>query len=301
MESKTNTLLIGLFVVMLGAGMAGFLIWMGRIGGESGYTRYTVYLRESVAGIQNDSAVRYMGVNVGQVETIRINPSNSEEIEVDLKIRTETPVKTDTRAELKVFGVTGLTYIELSGGSQNAPLLSAGPSGQRIIPASKSAMNRVADAMGTLSERMLAVLEGMERVLSAKNAKNLDTTLENLAVVTRELRGIRGEFDALVRQTAGTEENLSGRVSDTLTSVKEGSRKMGEAGDAVKASTAKFQQMLARADTLLAESNATMHTVNTQTLVRAQALIDEMRAMVATYDRAGRKIEARPSRLIWGE
>jgi phospholipid/cholesterol/gamma-HCH transport system substrate-binding protein len=66
MESKINYTLVGGFVVLLLAGLIGFAYWLGKYGGQQEYSYYHVYMSESVAGLSNDSSVKYRGVMLEQ-------------------------------------------------------------------------------------------------------------------------------------------------------------------------------------------------------------------------------------------
>ena len=47
----------------------------------------------------------------------RSTPADPRKVQVDVKLRKEAPVKTDTRASLKLKGITGVVFIELNGGA----------------------------------------------------------------------------------------------------------------------------------------------------------------------------------------
>ena len=283
MEGKNNTFLIGFFVLSLVAGIVIFLMWMGQIGTSGNYTNYTVYMRESVAGIQDDSTVRYMGVDVGQITSIQINPKNSEEVEITMKVKNETPIKTDTKAELKVFGLTGLTFVELSGGTNKAPILRVDKDGKRVIESKKSQIALITDSIASLSEKSVVVLDGLNRVLNEKNSKNIDKTLENLAQATSDLKKMRLELSTLIGKTS---KNMD---------------KVGDASVAVKDSAKKFDIVMYKTEKLLNTSDKTMNTINQETLVKTNALLDEMHATVETYDKLGKQLEEKPSSIIWGK
>jgi phospholipid/cholesterol/gamma-HCH transport system substrate-binding protein len=121
MEPKVNYILVGAFVVLLGAMILGAIFWLGKTDYRGIYDRYYVYTRESVAGLSVDSTVKYRGVDVGRVKQVILNPENTEEVRVTLDIVGGTPVKTDTQAVLVTQGLTGLVTLNLTGGSREAP------------------------------------------------------------------------------------------------------------------------------------------------------------------------------------
>ena len=109
MESKVNYTLVGLFVIILGMALLGATLWL-TIGIQPRvYDEYKVYIRESVSGLNPRASVKYRGVEVGQVVSIRLDPDNPELEELLLQIELNTPVREETKAVLTVQGLTFLT------------------------------------------------------------------------------------------------------------------------------------------------------------------------------------------------
>ena len=138
MEPKVNYVVVGAFVVLLGATILGAIFWLGKTDYRGIYDRYYVYTRESVAGLSVDSTVKYRGVDVGRVKQVILNPENAEEVRVTLDIVVGTPIKTDTQAVLVTQGLTGLVTLNLTGGTREAPPLMPGagppPTRMPILP-----------------------------------------------------------------------------------------------------------------------------------------------------------------------
>ena len=76
-----------------------------------------------MAGLNVDAPVKYLGVDVGKVSRIEIDPRNSQQVRLHFLIDRGTPIKQDSLAVLKTQGLTGIAYIELSGGSAGSPPL----------------------------------------------------------------------------------------------------------------------------------------------------------------------------------
>ena len=124
MEEKVNFAVVGAFVLVLSAGLIGGVLWFSS--GKSYRTVYDVYLtymKESVSGLNLDAPVRYRGVEVGRVQKIALAPENVEQVQLMLAIERGTPVKMDTVAVLQTQGLTGLAFVELTGGSRDSPSL----------------------------------------------------------------------------------------------------------------------------------------------------------------------------------
>jgi len=128
MEEKVNFAVVGVFVLVFSAALIGGVLWLssGRSYGKS-YDLYLTYMKESVAGLNLNAPVRYRGVEVGRVKKIALAPGNVERVQVTLAIESGTPVKVDTVAILSTQGVTGIAFVDLTGGSRDSSALIAEP------------------------------------------------------------------------------------------------------------------------------------------------------------------------------
>jgi len=121
-DDKVNYALVGIFVLGLGAALVVAVLWLAAgIDTQKKYEPYQSVIKESVAGLSIAAPVKYMGVDVGKVSEIAIDPQNSRQVRVKFLIERGTPIKQDTEAVMKSQGLTGIAYIELSGGSVGAP------------------------------------------------------------------------------------------------------------------------------------------------------------------------------------
>ena len=106
--------------------LIGGLLWIASGGNvRKKVDLYLVIEEESVAGLNLNAPVKYDGVEVGKVSDIRLDPVNPEKVRLTFVIEHGTPIKADTVAVLKTQGLTGIAYVELSGGTRDAPLLLA--------------------------------------------------------------------------------------------------------------------------------------------------------------------------------
>jgi len=89
-------------------------------------------------------------------------------VQVDVKLRKEAPVKTDTRASLKLKGITGVVFIELNGGAPNAQRLAAvTPEGQiPEIASEKSSLTAVFDQLPKVLEKFSAIEDQTKKVVT---------------------------------------------------------------------------------------------------------------------------------------
>ena len=148
METDKHYFLAGLFVLGGFAALALFAVWLVGKGDSDGVV-YRTRFADSVSGLTVGERVKFHGVEVGTVKSIELDPTDPRQVRVDISVRNDIPVKTDTKAMLKVKGVTGVVFVELSGGDPKLPLLSAQtPAGQ--VPEIASVRNSLDVAVDEL-------------------------------------------------------------------------------------------------------------------------------------------------------
>ena len=130
METRANYLLVGSFVLILVFGLIGFVIWLAKVEFDTQFARYDIYFSGSVTGVQTGSPVKYRGINVGEVISVKIDPDNVARVLVTIEIRSDTPIREDTVATLTIQGLAGGVFLQLTGGTHDAQPLVA-KEGQR--------------------------------------------------------------------------------------------------------------------------------------------------------------------------
>ena len=178
MDTKINFFKIGLFVIAFVIALLILVFWLGKYGFEKKkFDEYSIYFKESVAGLNIGSSIKYKGFDVGSVSEIKLNPFNSEEIQVNISIKKGTPIKEDNYASLGNLGITGLKYIELKGGSNNSKLLEVNENGLRIINSRISDLTTLVDSTTDITNELTIVLSQIKKLLNDENIKNISTTI----------------------------------------------------------------------------------------------------------------------------
>lgn len=310
MEPKVSYPIVGLFVVLLGASLLAVVIWLSKSDYRAAYERYHTYMGESVSGLSIDSSVKYHGVDVGRVKEIVLSPENPAEVRLLLEIIRGTPVKTDTVALLDTQGLTGLTTVNLRGGTREAPLLAAAPGEQYpVIKSAPSLFSRLEASVSRLlaeehMPRLLANLDGLtddaRGVVDKDNRAALKQVLADLAVVTRTLATRRTELDQSVVRAAAALENFSGvskKISEQLPEIMERTssamRSFQEAVDGVARTSASVQSVLDG-------NRSDIEQFTGHTLAEAALLVSEVRQLAVTLQRLAKELEAEPSLLVFG-
>jgi phospholipid/cholesterol/gamma-HCH transport system substrate-binding protein len=222
MERSANYAAVGAFVLLVTLAGALFVYWYSDTREHRNYNRYEVFFDGTVSGLERGSAVRYLGVGVGRVVDIRIDPRDSSRVRVIVDIDASTPISDRTIAELSLQGVTGLLYIDLL---RQPPGMPEPPRVPGIeYPAIRARPSRLQAFLTSLPELVSAVadlVERADRLLSDQNLSaltgalaninkasvGLPQTLNDLNGVLHELRGATSEARTLAKDLHGVIAN----------------------------------------------------------------------------------------------
>ncbi len=208
MYSKINYTLIGLFLFSFTIGLIFFAFWLGDRGDQHSHKKYLLRMSESVIGLSKDSGIKMKGVNIGVVDKISINPSNIEEVDILIRIQKDIPIKEDMRGVVKMYGLTGLSYIEIDGGSNKSKILKKQDNElYPIIKSTSSLMGQLEGKFGIVSTRVMKILKQGEKLLSDKNINNFSSILSSI--------------DKIAQKTLILEDELIYTLQDTRVFIKD--------------------------------------------------------------------------------
>jgi len=167
METDRHYFFEGLFIIVLSVGAALAFIWLSGSHHRDDVL-YRIHFSESVSGLSLGDPVKFRGVDIGTAKAMSLDLADPRRVEVDVALRKDAPVKTDTKASLKLKGITGVVFIELDGGSTGAKTLVAmTPEGQiPEIPSEKSTLTTLVEALPKAVERFLAIENQTRKVLA---------------------------------------------------------------------------------------------------------------------------------------
>jgi phospholipid/cholesterol/gamma-HCH transport system substrate-binding protein len=186
MENRLSYILVGLFVLVLLFAGVGSVLWLGNYSDKGNFKFYKVATKESVSGLNEKAPVKLNGVIIGEVRGIKINPKNAEEVLVVVRVEESAPIKQDTYALIQAQGITGLSFIQLQGGTNDSSALAtnANPDEYGIIPSQPSTFSRLDKTISSLSGKAEDIFNKTDEILNEKNIKNLELILENSAKIS---------------------------------------------------------------------------------------------------------------------
>jgi phospholipid/cholesterol/gamma-HCH transport system substrate-binding protein len=311
MESRVNYTAIGVFIILFSVALVAFAFWLGKYNqDERQYRRYKVYITESVSGLAPEAAVKFHGVDVGKVESILINPRNSEEVELILKIKKETPIKTDSNALLKFYGITGLAFIEIAGGSRTAPLLSNDDDTIATIPSSPSLIQRLDESLSNVASKLSTTLDRADRLFSDQNVENVAQSLEHLRSLTAQIDSYQGEIKTLLGQSIALENNASESLyamKEAAGSVKTASgnfntlvqTKMATTLQSLEATSKESHTLIKKLETSVDRGDYDMRTISAPATSELTTLLEQTRALTTEMEMTLRSLRESPSDLLF--
>jgi phospholipid/cholesterol/gamma-HCH transport system substrate-binding protein len=210
MEREANYAAVGAFVLMVTLIGALFVYWYSDSREHRDYNRYEIYFDGSVSGLDKGAAVRYLGVGVGRVVDMRVDPRDSSRVEVIADIDARTPISPYTIAVLQLQGVTGLLYIDLAEdrtGKRMAPAVAG-----LKYPVIHSAPSRFDVFLSGLPELVASaneVVKRADRLLSDDNLAAVSAAVTNLDKASSGLPQTVHDLNALIANLRGASTELS--------------------------------------------------------------------------------------------
>ena len=298
MEDKVNYSLVGAFVLALGAALVAGVLWLAAgVGSRQAMDRYQAVISESVAGLNLDAPVKYLGVDVGKVSGIAIDPQNSEQVRLNFLIARGTPIKEDSVAVLKTQGLTGIAYIELSGGSAASPPLVAGADGAApTIPFKPSLSARLENVLSNVLGNIDRVSNNLNAVFDTENRAALKSVLADTAAVAHALAAQQANIGAAVADAART-ARLAARAGERLTPTLD---RVAAGALAVERMAEVASNAGARAGIAADGAASGVQQLNNETLPELTRLMSELNELSTSLRQLSDQTASSPSSLLLG-
>lgn len=300
MERDANYTVVGAFVVLVVV-MAGlFVYWYSEANERRDYTRYEIYFDGSVFGLTRGGSVRYLGVEVGRVVSLRVDTRAATRVQVTVDIDADTPISDKTLAELSLQGITGLLYIDLfqnDGTKQAAPAV---PSQHYpVIRSARSTLEAFVNSLPELVARVGDVATRAANLLSDDNIAALTAALHNVDRATSHLPQTMNEIDRLVADLHGASgdvravaANLRSVTEESAPELRETVQRMREVAENLSSTTGKLDQMIA-------ENRGDVREFTREGLPQIQALVRDGRAAAEEFRALAESLRENPSRLLY--
>lgn len=289
METRAHYVVVGAVVLVLVASAFLFVLFLSQ--SKRDYDEYDVIFRERVSGLSVGAAVSFNGIQKGEVRELTIAPNDPSIVIARIRVDDDTPVKTDTKAELELVGFTGLAIIQLVGGSADEDLLK---SVTRGIPRIEADSAGIAQLIAGSSE----IIASANRLLSTENTETFTRILSSVETLAASLAEQDDEITATIGNTAKLTANLAA-ASEKLTRTADNLDRL-LATDA-PATLEETQLLMAELRAAVAENREQIRVFTDQGLAQVGPAVAEARALFRTLDQVLREIDRDPRGYLLGE
>lgn len=211
METRANYIAVGAFVLACMFGVVVTILWLAGTQNIT-YSYYTVRFHGSVTGLGKGTVVRYNGLEAGRVDDLVIDPHDSKTVLATIKVDRTYDIHQDATAAIASQGLTGGAYVELLGGSMDKPILPH--AGSRNIDRNPqiasipSTFEKLEKKLDELSDKLNVTADRVNLLLDDKNRKAFAGILANLDVVTGTVAHRSGDIDATLHNLAIVSRDL---------------------------------------------------------------------------------------------
>ena len=281
METKANYVAVGAFVLICMVGLVVTLLWLAGAQYSQEYVYYQTYFKGPVTGLGDGTTVRYNGIDVGRVTELQFDPSDPQRVIVKLQTKPNLHIRVDSEATIESEGLTGGSYVEISGGKKDsAELVPAYPGQVPVIKSSQSTLQQLAQSAPKLIEKLNAAADKVNDLLNEKNRKAFGNILGNLDQTTAALARRSKDIDAMLANFSAASAKLndaSGRIAPTITQADLTLKKFGKLSDDADA------------------------FVNGEGLGQLTDLVRESRGLVQSLTRLSNELDRQPTKLLFGD
>lgn len=298
METKVNYVLVGAFVLVLGAVLIAAALWLASGGTlQKKYDSYLAVMDESVAGLNLNAPVKYNGVDVGKVRDIRLDPVNPERVRLMLAIERGTPVKEDTLAVLKIQGLTGIAYVELSGGARDSPPLVATAGKEYPEIRTKASLSaRLENILTSVLAKLDNTSSNINAILSDENQAAFKSALADIAAVAHTFAARKDTINAGITSAARTFESAS-RVTAQAGPVLD---RISRSADAIEKMGNEVSRTSTSAGKVVDSAGADISRFTAETLPELERLLGELSTLTNSLRRLTEQTERDPRGFLFG-
>lgn len=300
MEREANYVAVGAFVMLLLAMAVGFVLWYSDTGDRRSYERYEIYFDGSVFGLSEGGSVRYLGVAVGRVVRIGVDPDDSGRVRVVADIYEDTPITKDTVARLALQGVTGLLFVDLKPADPDKTSTAVPPDTQYpVIPSERSDFDVFVSSLPDAVAKASEVLNRMNAMLSDHNIESVTATLDNARATTEGLPEVVAQAQQLLERLDAAAVDVRGVAEDLRQVTRASGPEVTAALKELRAAAASMAAAGEGLDRIVATNEDSITRFAGEGLAEVEQLVRDMRQASASIERLGRRLEEDPSRLLY--
>ena len=281
METKANYVAVGAFVLICVIGLVVTLLWLAGAQYSQEYSYYQAYFKGPVTGLGKGTVTRYNGIDVGRITDLAFNPNDPQSVIVTLQVQPNLGIREDSVASIDSQGLTGGSFVEISGGTAKSPLLVA-KEGQQypVIRTKPSTFAQLQQSAPEVVAKLNVAASRLNDLLNDKNRKAIADVLANLDTTTSVIARRSAEIDATIVN-----------ADQAIASLNATAKNLQPTLDHVDLTVQKYGKVADDADAF----------INGDGLAQLSDLIGEMRRLVGNLTEFSDQLNKQPTKLLFGD
>ena len=246
-EVKVGVIVIGVGLILI----VTVFMMMNQNPFQSPSDQYRINLNYA-GGLEKSNIVRFGGIKRGKVAAVQLTPDGPAAIEIIVSLKKGTPVRADSVARLASLNPLSENYIEISPGSSSSPLLKPGQTIKSEETPEFTALLRRISALSDDAGKLIADLDRDVNQIT----KGADAVLGNLNEVTgpRNRKAITATLEGAHTMVTNANDMIT-RTSPRIEAV---AKNLQETTEKLPALTQRFDEVSARAKSLLENIDGTV-------------------------------------------
>jgi phospholipid/cholesterol/gamma-HCH transport system substrate-binding protein len=295
MERNARIILVSVFLILTLAAVWMFYNWINAGNNEVPLDERLVQFDGSVGGLSIGSDVRYLGVPVGRVSSIRLTPGQAGSVDVLVGAQQQLPPSEQLVAILEGQGITGLSVIELrdriaEDGAFDLPA--------DTIPGLPSVLSQLSNSAGSVTASAAIALSRINILLNDQTINGLQESVAQVKVLTRNLAQASGQLGEL----ASSMTKVSQELEKTLPEYRAVAQ--GINSELVPAVVDAGNSVRATSDALtggLGENGEQLARLINKQLPTLVGMTDDMATTLLQLNKTLENINDQPGGLLYGE
>jgi phospholipid/cholesterol/gamma-HCH transport system substrate-binding protein len=307
METRANYVLIGAFVLVAAAALALFTLWIAGTPLNRDYSTYDVVFEGPVNGLTEGGEVRFNGIKVGEVSRLQLDRQDPNRVIARIRVFAETPVRTDSVAEMNFLGITGVTFIQIRAGSPDQPLLvSEDFRPPPVIRTERTALDELFQGGQDLLTVTGDTINRLNEALSEENVAHVTRILENVEAVTEKLAKNGGAIDSATSALKSIDKaaTVIASAGETIDGLAKGdaAELIANANEALKdigPAVTDIRKAMANINGAVGQINANLTPTANRALEQLSLAAVDLSTLMAQIQGLMQQIEQNPSQFVY--
>jgi phospholipid/cholesterol/gamma-HCH transport system substrate-binding protein len=307
METRANYVLIGAFVLIASAALALFILYIAGTPLNKDYSTYDVVFEGPVNGLTEGGEVRFNGIKVGEVQTLKLDRADPNRVIARILIDARTPVRVDSIAQLNFLGITGVTFIQILAGSPDQPLLvSKDFQEPPVIRTERTALDELFQGGQDLLTVTGDTINRLNEALSEENVAHVNKILANVEAITDKLAKNGGAVDSATSALKSIDKAATAVASagDTINGLAQGDAAtlIANANDALKdlgPAIGDVRKSMANINGAVAQINSNLTPNANRALEQLSLAATDLSTLMAQLQSVLGQIEQNPSQFVY--